>query len=72
MVNLNVLTSIPLFHWSGKGPAINASIHHNSLAAVSGVFPAAGAGFTLGTGWRISYGGRVVRINSRTARVIHV
>ncbi len=48
MTNLNVLTSVPLFAWSGKGPALSISIYHNFHSAVSGVTAPAGAGFTLG------------------------
>ncbi len=68
--NLNVLTSVPLYAWSGKGPALSISIHHNSHPAVSSVSAPAGAGFTLGTGWRISYGGQVVQVSSSDTRVI--
>ena len=70
MASMNVLTSVPLFAWSGKGPAISVSIYHNSYAAVSGVSSPAGAGFTLGTGWRISYGGQVVSVDANNTRVI--
>ena len=46
----NVLTTLPIFAWSGFGPDMDMVLIHNS-GAVGGVAdPVASAGFTLGDG----------------------
>lgn len=55
----NVFTVIPITSWSGRGPAIQMALFHNSKSPVSGLYVAPGSGFNLGAGWTHSFGGQL-------------
>jgi len=54
----NLLTVIPILGWSGRGPALSVGLVHNSGGV--GQSASFGAGFDLGAGWTLSYGGYVI------------
>ncbi len=56
----NLTLSIPLVGWTGLGPDVGFMLYHNSNDASATPPPSDGSGFSLGAGWRISYGGKVV------------
>jgi YD repeat-containing protein len=68
--NANVVLAMPLVYWSCKGSSLHMALYHNARCAVDGLSADAGAGFTLGTGWRITFGGQVVSISGTLTRVI--
>jgi len=70
MANSNVITVIPLFAHSGRGPSVVINLYHNSIAALSDQQTPAACGFVLSDGWSTSYSGQVVSIDSTTVRVI--
>ncbi len=73
MVNLyngNLLTTIPIAAWKCEGPAVNVSLHHNS--STQGIAAPPGAGFSFGTGWSISYGGRIIDQTTANPPKVHL
>jgi hypothetical protein len=56
----NMLTTVPLFSWSGRGPDMNMALYHNSANWNQTYVDAKNVGFFLGAGWSISYGDYII------------
>ncbi|UCC32157.1 MAG: hypothetical protein JSU86_07720, partial [Phycisphaerales bacterium] len=51
----NLLTTIPIISWSGRGPSMAMALYHNAANVDSQLPLTAGMGFDLGPGWTVSY-----------------
>lgn len=73
LFNGNLLTAIPLLDpIQSVGPDLHFSIFHNSAPGASGIAVPSGAGFSIGEGWSVSYGGCIIDQTSNNPPRVYV
>lgn len=70
LFNGNLLVRIPIVSWTANVFDPDFSLYHNSAAAESSLPVPGTAGFSLGPGWRIGYGGQLWFEDADTTWVI--
>ena len=68
--NANLLTTIPIVGWSGRGPAMSMVFYHNAANVDSNLPLTAGMGFDLGPGWTTSYSSILILDDPQTPTTI--
>jgi len=57
--NRNLFTVIPILGFGGIGPDMNLALYHNSANTTTSLDLINNVGFTLGTGWTVSYSDQI-------------